>query len=78
MIDLVEIKPMFHRARLDQIPLWNVVVVVDHAICEAKGEFWIWIDLGGAEEDHVPQTFGRSVLAAHRIGMGVNTRWAGL
>ena len=74
IVDLLEIKTMLHGARLDQIPLRDIVVVTDQAVCEAEGELRIGIELCGAEEDHVPQTFGRAVLAADGGGVRIDAR----
>lgn len=44
-IDLLEIDTVLHRAGLDQIPVRNVMVVVDYAVCEAEGEFGVRVEL---------------------------------
>ncbi len=72
-IEFGKVESMFHGATLDQVSIGNIWIVGNHAVGEAKPQFDIGIDGGGAEEDDVPQAFARAVFAGHGIGIGINT-----
>jgi hypothetical protein len=73
-VDLVEVQAVLEGAVLDEAALWNVWIVGYHAIGEAEVELRRWVEMRGAEEDDIAETFGRAMHTGDVVGVGVDTK----
>jgi len=73
-VELGKIQTVFHGATLDQLPLWDVREIGNHAVGKTQPELDIGIDLGGAEKDDIAQTLTGTMFAGNRIGVWVDAR----
>jgi hypothetical protein len=82
VVQYAEIETVFERAVLDELLFGDLGVVIYQAVCEAEGEFGVWVRGGGAEEDDVAEAFGLAVFAldavifvGESVGVGVRIGW---
>jgi len=54
---------VLHGTSFDQVALWDIRVIGNHAIGKPEVDFWVWIELCGAEKDAVAETFTRAMFA---------------
>lgn len=66
-VERLEIETVLERTFANELLLWYVGVVGRHTQGEPEKDFWIRIEVRGAELNDIPKTFTRPVHALYRI-----------
>lgn len=65
---------MLEGAVFDESAVWDVRIVIDHAVGKAEVELRFRVEVGSAEENDISETFGGAVHTGYGVRVRVDAK----